>query len=162
MFETIEEKIAKIFHKAYTNNQLYEYLTGIGEYKVVFKDSANYDYNDMELMQKGINTYLLKNQNINLDEFLNETLMKYLKSNDIFKVNAVLDFVVYYVKYIKKDNVRFKINLDKIIPILKEKLLLLKQMMLETSNHYNNGSNFWQGIENQCDLYEIRTGKKIL
>ena len=162
MNETIEEKVGEIFSKAYRNNELYEYLVGIGDYKIVFKDSANYDYNDIGLMQRGINSFLSKNPHLNLDDFLNRSLLDCLNSNDIFKVNAVLDFVLFYVKYIKRETVNFNINFEVIIPLLKDKILLLKQAMMEIKGKNDINGNLWQSVQNRCDLYEIRTGQKIL
>jgi len=159
---TIEERVGKIFSQAYIKNELYEYLVGIGEYKIIFKDSANYDYNDIGLMLRGINAYLSVNPNVNLDDFLEKSLIEYLNSNDLFKISLVLDFVLYYIKYTKKEKMAFEINLDIIIPLLKDKLKSLKQELSDKKIESDKNDSFWQNIQNRCDLYEIRTGNKIL
>lgn len=159
---TMEEKIGNLFSQAYVKNELYEYLVGIGDYKVVFKDSPNYDYNDIGLMMRGIDAYLCANPNINLDAFIEKSLIEYLNSNNAFELSLVLDFVLYYIKYTKKDNMKFKINLEQIIPLMKQKLILLKQKLSENQSKDNINDSFWQSIQNRCDLYEIRTGNKIL
>lgn len=147
---------------AYKNNEFYEYIKGIGDYKIVLKDSPTYNSNDMSLMQKGLNSFAENNLDIDLDKFINESLMQLLDSNDIQNIMTVLDFVLYYVKYQKKDNVFFNVNKDVIIPLLKNKLLLLKQEMINNKVNKYSDSSVWDIALNQCDLYEIRTGEKIL
>ena len=143
----IEDKIGELFYTAYKNGKIYEYLVGKGDYKVTFKDSATYDYNDIELMERGINAYLTKNPNINIDLYLNQSLIELLNSNDVWKVSTVLDFVVYYVKYRKKEKIKFSIDIDKILPLLKEKIQLLKEVMIQTKIGHNNDGNFWEYVE---------------
>ena len=156
MSETIEENVSKLFYRAYTNNEFYEYLVGVGDYLITFKDFANYQVNDMELMQKGINCFLLNNPSINVDSYINEKLVELLNSNDTIRITTVLDFLVYYVKFIKKENVRYNVDLDGILPLLREKIALLKQEILSAQNQ----ERMWKNIENRCGLYEMRTGQK--
>lgn len=158
MSKTIEETVSELFYKAYTNDEFYEYLVGIGDYLITFKDFANYQVNDMELMQKGINRFLIKNPNINLNSYLNNKIIELLNSNHSVKITTALDFLVYYVKFIKREKVMYTIDLDRIFPLLREKLIELKQQ-IQLKQQYEKE---WKTIQNRCDLYEMRTGQKIM
>lgn len=158
MSETIEESISQLFDRAYRNDEFFEYLVGVGEYLVTFKDFVNYDVNDMELMQKGINCYLIDRPNVNIDSYINNKLTELLNSDDNFKITIVLDFLVYYAKFIKNTQVMYNVDLDTILPLLREKIIQLKQQILGVQNQ----ENIWKSIENRCYLYEMRTGQKLI
>ena len=152
MGSILENKIFNNLYKAYQSDELYEFLYGEGNYKLDFKDSYS-DHNDMYTMQFWINKFLQKNVNLNFDNFLTESLVNMMNTNNIVKVLVVLDFILTYAQIKKEHEIIFKINIDVLIPLLKDKLMLLKQQVSEQK---------WQSIQSSCNLYEIKTGNKIL
>lgn len=150
MAETIDETISKLFYKAYNNDELFEYLIGKGEYLVTFKETAGFQVNDIVLMQRGISFFAMNNPDINIGEYLNNKLIDFINSNNILKVTTALDFIFYYAGYAQKLQFSFEIDVENLLPLLKQRLLKEHQ------------ENKWNTIETNCYVFEMRTGQKIL
>lgn len=157
MAETIDETISKLFYKAYNNDELFEYLIGKGEYLVTFKETAGFQVNDIVLMQRGISFFAMNNPNINIGEYLNNKLIDFINSNNILKVTTALDFIFYYAGYAQKLQFSFEIDVENLLPLLKERVAQLKQRLLK-----EHQENKWNTIETNCYVFEMRTGQKIL
>ena len=157
MAETIDETISKLFYKAYNNDEFFEYLIGKGEYFVTLKETAGYRVNDIVLMQRGISFFAMNNPDINIGEYLNNKLIDFIHSNNTLKVTTALDFIFYYAGYAQKLHFSFKIDVENILPLLKERVAQLKHRLLK-----GHQENKWNTIETNCYLFEMSTGQKIL
>lgn len=157
MAETIDETISKLFYKAYSNDELFEYLIGKGEYFITLKETAGFRVNDIVLMQRGISFFAMNNPDINIGEYLNNKLIDFINSNDTLKVTTALDFIFYYAGYAQKLQYSFKIDVENILPLLKERVAQLKHQLLKAHQE-----NKWNTIETNCYVFEMSTGQKIL
>ena len=157
MAETIDETISKLFYKAYNNDELFEYLIGKGEYFVTLKETAGFRVNDIVLMQRGISFFAMNNPELNIGEYLNNKLIDLINSNNTLKVTTALDFIFYYAGYAQKLQFSFKIDVENILPLLKERVAQLKHRLIK-----EHQENKWNTIETNCYVFEMSTGQKIL
>ena len=108
-------------------------------------------------MQRGISFFALNNPDINIGEYLNNKLIDFINSNNTLKVTTALDFIFYYAGYAQKLQLSFKINVENILPLLKERVAQLKHRLLK-----EHQENKWNTIETNCYVFEMSTGQKIL
>ena len=81
----------------------------------------------------------------------------FINSNNTLKVTTALDFIFYYAGYAQKLQFSFKIDVENILPLLKERVAQLKHRLLK-----EHQENKWNTIETNCYVFEMSTGQKIL
>lgn len=155
--EKLNEWLIDHFSTAFQYGQFYYYLAGKGDYRLIFKDSVSYDRNDIFLMAHGINLYVEK-YNCEVNDFIENSLISMLNSNNVYRVYTALDFVREVVRH--KDEYKFKLNIENIFPLLNTKLNEHKNEMKNINvGEFNIPGGMWGCVERMAYFLNLKLDK---
>lgn len=160
--DKIDNKLLNNVKKAFYNDELYEYLVGIGDYKLIIPGISYSDSrNDMKVMIRGIDLYKKKGNESNVDKYVSDKLKTIVNSDDYDKVYTVFDFVNEYIYLHESKQIELSIDLISILKDLRKGLLEHKTEL----ENYKKGefvNGMWDIIRFNSEYIAEKTGQKLI
>lgn len=160
--EKIDNRLLDNVRRAFYNDELYEYLVGVGDYKLILPGlSVSNTRNDMQVMIKGINLYKKKGKESNVDKYVTDQLKILVGSDDYDKIYTVFDFVNEYIYLHESKQIELSVDILSLLKDLRKGLIEHKsEFEAHKKGEFSNG--MWDVIRFNSEYISEKTGHKLI